>query len=356
MSDETEYDMDFRRFFAAARSKSQPTAAEGTGAGHTPFHRPVRCRTASYAGSVTTLARTPPELRLINQPARMWAGTWDDLREVWDSRELLRAFTARELRARYKGATFGWAWALVRPLVMLLIYGVAVGIFLGAGRATPQFMIFIYSGLLGWTLFSTLVLGCINSVVGSGALLTRATFPRLLLPLSILMSAMVDFLLQALVLLVGYAAFRDLPNARDLLWLLPSLYVLVMFGLGLGFALAAANVYKRDMAFLADVGLQVGFWMAPIIYSYGQVVSGTQDFGLASGVVTRLYMLNPMANVAIGFQRALWPAASSAKAEQFAFPGALGLRLAVFSVVATVIAWLGMRIFVRLSANFGQEL
>jgi ABC-2 type transport system permease protein len=110
------------------------------------------------------------------------------------------------------------------------------------------------------------------------------------------------------------------------------------------------------MAFLADVGLQVGFWMAPIIYSYGQVVRGANEFGLAAGLVTRLYMLNPMANVAIGFQRALWPAAASPKAAEFAFPGQLGLRLAVFAVVTTGLAWLGLRTYVRLAANFGQEL
>jgi ABC-2 type transport system permease protein len=239
---------------------------------------------------------------------------------------------------------------------MLLIYGVAVGIFLGAGRAIPQFMVFIYAGLLGWTLFSTIVMGCINSVTSNAALLTRANFPRLLLPLSVLLGALVDFALQATVLLIGYAVFQDLPSPAALLWLPPSLLVLILFGLGVGLCLAAINVYLRDIAFLADVGLQVGFWVAPIIYSYGQVVRGAQEFGLAADVVTRIYMLNPMANVAIGFQRALWPAGSSEAAAAFAFPGQLGLRLGVFFVVTLFLAWFGMRVFVRLSSNFGQEL
>lgn len=275
---------------------------------------------------------------------------------MWAHRELLRAFAARELRSRYKGASLGWAWALVRPLVMLLIYGVAVGIFLGAGRAIPQFMIFIYSGLLAWTLFSTIVIGCINAVIGNGALLTRASFPRLLLPLSVLLAAAVDFALQASVLLVGYAVFSDLPGLVDLLWLPPALFVLVFTALGLGLVLSAVNVYVRDIGFLTDVGLQVGFWAAPILYSYGQVVQGARDFGLAADLVTRLYMINPMANVVIGFQRALWPAGSSPAAADFAFPGQLQLRLLVFSVGALALAWLGMRVFVRLSGNFGQEL
>lgn len=286
----------------------------------------------------------------------MWRGTVSDVREVWQSRELLRAFAAREMRARYKGATFGWAWALVRPLVMLLIYGLAVGVFLGAGRTTPQFMIFIYSGLLAWTLFSTVVMGFITAVVSNGALLSRASFPRLLIPLAVLLTALVDFSLQASVLLVGYAVFGDLPRPQDLLWLPPSLLVLLLFAVGIGLILAAVNVYVRDVAFLADVGLQVGFWMVPIIYSYGQVVQGAREFGLAADLVTRLYMLNPMANVLIGFQRALWPAGATEEGAVYAFPGALGLRLAVFGLVSLLTAWLGMRIYVRLAGNFGQEL
>lgn len=295
-------------------------------------------------------------LRLVNAPTRFWRGTAGDLRDVWEHRELLRAFTARELRSRYKGSNLGWAWALVRPLVMLLIYGLAIGVFLGAGRSIPQFMVFIYTGLVAWTLFSTIVMGAINSVVANGALLSRASFPRLLLPLSVLLSAMVDFLLQASVLLVGYAVFQDLPSPADLLWLPPALFLLVVFALAVGLVFAAVNVYVRDVGFLVDIGLQVGFWLTPILYSYGQVVRGAQDFGVAGEIATRVYMLNPMANVVFGFHNALWPASSSAAAEAFVFPGQLGLRLVVFSAASVVLLWLGMRVFVRLSGNFGQEL
>ena len=295
-------------------------------------------------------------LRLINASTSFWRGTASDLREVWSSRELLLAFTTRELRARYKGSTLGWAWALVKPLVMLLIYGLAIGVFLGAGRATPQFMIFIYCGLLAWTLFSTIVMGAINSVVANGALLSRASFPRLLLPLSILAAALVDFLLQASVLLLAYAIFRDLPSPGALLWLPPALLLLVVFALAVGLFFAAVNVYVRDVGFLVDIGLTVGFWLTPVLYSYGQVVRGAQEFGVAGEIATRVYMLNPMANVVFGFHNALWPAVDTAAAQAFAFPGRLDLRLAIFTAGSLVLLWLAMRVYVRLSANFGQEL
>lgn len=297
-----------------------------------------------------------PGLRLINEPATFWRGTAADLRDVWQARELLRAFTAKELRARYKGSTFGWAWALVKPLVMLLVYGLAVGVFLGAGRETPQFMIFIYCGLLAWTLFSTIVTGAISSVIANGALLSRASFPRLLLPLSTLAAALVDFALQGGVLLVAYAILRDVPDPAALLWLPPALLLLLVFALALGLCLGALNVYVRDIGFLVDVSLTVGFWLTPVLYSYGQVVQGVRDFGVAGDIATRVYMLNPMANVVFGFHEALWPAVDSPAAQQFAFPGRLDVRIAVMTAVCLVLLWLSVRLFVRLSANFGQEL
>lgn len=296
-----------------------------------------------------------PGLRLVNEPKRLLRGTSADVREIWDHREVLRAFVARELRSRYKGASLGWAWALVRPLVMLLIYGLAVGVFLGAGRSTPQFMIFIYTGLLAWGLFAAVIMGCINSVVANGALLSRASFPRLLLPLAVVLAALVDFVLQASVLVVGYLIFSDWPEPSALLWFPPAMLTLVLTALGIGLALAAVNVYIRDVSFLVDVGLQVGFWLTPILYAYGQVVRGATELGISADVLTRVYMLNPMANVVVGFQRSLWPAATYESAAPFAFPGQLDLRLLVFGALSVVIAWFGMRVFVRLSGNFGQE-
>lgn len=299
--------------------------------------------------------RADGDLVLVNEPRTLWSGTLRDVRDLYAHRELLRALVARELRSRYKGARLGWLWALVRPLAMLLIYGIAVGVFLRAGQSIPQFMVFIYAGLIGWGLFETVVRGCISSVTSNGSLLSKARFPRLLLPLSAIIAAVVDFGLQASVLLVGYAIIGDLPEAGAVLWLIPALFVLLMTGLAVGLPLAAANVYARDVGFLTDIGLLLMFWMTPIIYSYGQVADAAEDLGQWSSVLTRVYMANPMANVAIGLQRALWPAASSPDAAAFAFPGQLGLRLAVFSVLMAVAAWVAMRLYVKMAANFGQE-
>lgn len=305
---------------------------------------------------MTIASADATELRLVNAPARLWSGTHSDVSDIWRARGLLRALVARDLRSRYKGSSLGWAWALVRPLVMLLVYGLAVGVFLGAGRTIPDFMVYIYSGLIAWTLFATIVTGCIASVIGNGPLIGRANFPRLLLPLAAIAAALVDFALQASVLVIGYALVKDWPSPADLLFVPRALFVLVLFAGGVGLVLSAANVYIRDVGFLTDVGLQVGFWLVPVIYSYGQVQRGAESFGWASDTVTRIYMLNPMTNVVLGFQRGLWPAATTDQGSQFAFPGRLDTRLWLFSLAAMAAAWFGMRVYVRLSSNFGQEL
>lgn len=305
---------------------------------------------------MTVTAPLDAELVLVNQPRTLWRGTRKDLRELRAHRELLQALVARDLRSRYKGSTLGWAWALVRPLVMLLVYGLAVGVFLGASRNIPQFMLFVYSGLIAWGLFAAIVNGAIGSLINNGQLVAKASFPRLLLPLSATLAALVDFALQASVLLVGYAIVGDLPALTAVLWVPLALLLLVLTALGVGLIVAAANVYIRDISFLTDVGLQVGFWLVPVVYSYNQILTGLQSVGVASETLSRIYLLNPMANVVLAFQRGLWPPASGPDADVFAFPGRLELRLALFTVAALALAWIGARVFNRLSGNFGQEL
>lgn len=270
--------------------------------------------------------------------------------------ELLQLLVTRELRTRYRGSYLGWVWALARPLVMLLIYGLIVGVFLGAARSIPDFMIFIFVGLIAWNLFLSIVMGSINSVVSNGALLSKARFPRILLPLAASVVALVDSLILGAVLLLGYMIVGDWPQISSLVYLAPSLAGVILFGLALGILLSALNVYVRDTGFLADIGLQVGFWLCPILYSYGFVVNAAASYGLPTDWVTRIYLLNPMSNGVLGFQRALWPPGSTAEGTALSFPGELWLRLWLLVAISAALLAVAVAIFNRLSRNFAQEL
>lgn len=270
--------------------------------------------------------------------------------------ELLQALVMRELRTRYRGSYLGWLWALARPLVMLLIYGLIVGVFLGAARSIPDFMLFIFVGLIAWNLFTAIVTGCINSIISSSSLIAKVKFPRILLPLASAVVALVDTAIQGVVLLIGYAIVGSWPSFSSLAFLLPSILGVVLFGLAAGLLLSALNVYIRDVGFLTEIALQVGFWLCPILYSYEFVVNAADSYGLSTEWVTRLYLLNPMANAVLGFQRALWPPGSTPEGASLSFPGELGLRLAVLLIVGAVLMAIAAYVFNRLSRNFAQEL
>lgn len=269
--------------------------------------------------------------------------------------ELLHALVMRELRTRYRGSYFGWLWALVRPLVMLFIYGLIIGVFLGAARAIPDFMLFIFVGLIAWNLFTAIVTGSINAVPGSSALIAKVKFPRILLPLAAVIVALVDTLIQMCVLVLGFLILGSWPSLSGLLYLAPSLAVVLLFGLAAGLLLSAWNVYVRDIGFLTDIALQVGFWMCPILYSYGFVVDAAETYGLSAEWVTRLYLLNPMADAVLGFQRALWPPASTPEGAMLSFPGELGIRLGLLIAAGLFLASGASYLFNRLSRNFAQE-
>ncbi len=115
-------------------------------------------------------------------------------------------------------------------------------------------------------------------------------------------------------------------------------------------------MYARDVGFLTDVGLQVGFWLCPILYSYGFIVRAAETYGLSVEWVTRIYMLNPMANGVLGFQRSLWPPATTPEGALISFPGELGWRLVIFCALSAVLLLFAWAIFSRLSRNFAQEL
>jgi ABC-2 type transport system permease protein len=292
------------------------------------------------------------ELIVINQQSGFFRGFGDDMRRILDNRELLIVLLAREFRSRYKGTRLGWIWALVRPLVMFAVYSVAVGIFLGAGRTIPEFGIYLYIGLVTWGFFAQIVNGSISALIGNAELIKKSAFPRELLIVAVVFVAFVDLLLQGLILLVGYTVYGSFPGLSGLVWLLPALLITVVFGTSLGLFLAPLNARVRDVGFITEVGLQVGFWLTPILYSFSMVESAWGS----SAVAMRIYLLNPMANAIFGFREALWPAAATPQGSAFTFGGSLALRYGVLILIGLFMCFLAQRFFARRSANLAEEL
>ena len=290
---------------------------------------------------------------MVNAPFRFWSGLIGDLKEGLAQRELLRSLVVRETRQRYKGTFLGWGWALIRPLVMLAVYGLVVGVFLGAGATIPEFAIYLYVGFIAWGYFSTLVSGSINALPGNSGLINKASFRRELLIVAVLAVALIDLLLQASVLVLGYLFYGAWPALNTLWWVIPGFAALTLFGIGLGLLLSALNVYFRDIGYLVDVALQVGFWLVPILYAYSMVESAlTSQPGLLA-----LYSANPALSAITAFRLSLWPSAwgDVGQAQLLSLDQTV-IYLGMGAIVGIVLVWLGQRLFSRVSGNVAQEL
>lgn len=276
-------------------------------------------------------------------------------REVWDFRDLLRNLVSKELKVKYKDSALGFVWTLVRPLLYLLVYAVAIGIFLGAGRTIPDFGVYLFTGLMAWTLFTDIVGGSTGAIVGNAGLVKKVYFPRELLTFAVVGAAAVNAALQIPVLLVAYVVTGRWPSLGQLYLVPLAVLVLVLFSTALGLLLSALNVYLRDVQYLVEVGLLLWFWMTPIVYDWTKV---REQLTVANDLewLFQLYMANPMTNVVLAFQRALWPGGQTPAGEAFYYDGNLALRLGVLALVSLGLLWGAQRVFARAQGNFAQEL
>ncbi len=295
----------------------------------------------------------PGDDRLVraSTPATFLRGTAEDYRAIWAYRELLEQLVRKELKVKYKESVLGFFWSMARPMLQIVIYYVAFTIFLGSQQ--PAFAIFVFTGLVIWGFFTDVVGGCTGSVVGNGALIKKTSFPREVLPLSVVGAALVNFCFQMVVLLLALgvaelAGFRVAPNLTLLLVPL-ALVVAVVWAAAVGLVLAAATVYLRDLQYLVDVMLLAGFWLSPVVYPITYPVDNLSQRG--HGTLLEVYLANPMTNVIATFQRAFYT-----MGEQFTFAGSLLPRLLVLLVVGLVALWASQRTFARLRGRFAQEL
>lgn len=290
------------------------------------------------------LSQTP--LVGTTQQGRSLVGTWKALRDVVRQREMLNLLVRRDLKARYKDSALGFVWTLIKPLTQLAIYYVVIGQFLGAERGIPDFAIYVFTGLTAYALFSEIVVGGTGSITGNSGLIKKVYLPREVFPLASVGSALFNFGIQLVVLVSATIILQRVPWSLDLLYALPAMLVLVIYGTAFGLLLAAVNVYLRDIQYLVEVLVLIMFWASPIVYSW-QMVRGI----IGDGLLLDLYTNNPVTLAVLGFQQAFW-----VSSEAVGLPSDLLVRLGFASLIGLVLLVLAQRIFARLQGNFAQEL
>jgi len=226
------------------------------------------------------------------------------LEAIWRYRELLAGMVRKELRVQYKDSTLGFLWSMLNPAVTMLVYFLVFQLVLKNG--IPRFVIYLTSGVLVWNFFSSAVPLACGSIVANAGIIKKVAFPREIPVLAQIGSALVQFALQSVVLVIFFCAFRRGPAVEYLPLLVPALLALVTFATALGVLFAAINVRMRDMQHLLMVGLQVWFWATPIVYQY-RLLRDRYGIGHTSfGYVFILYRLNPITPIVLTFQRALY--------------------------------------------------
>jgi lipopolysaccharide transport system permease protein len=219
---------------------------------------------------------------------------YSDLKEIWEYRELLLLLVWRDLKVRYTQTAIGGAWAILQPLVNMLIFTVIFGTFAKIPSDGLPYPIFAYTALLPWTYFASSLNRCVVSVVGDAHLISKVYFPRLILPLCGVVSGLVDFALAFIVLLGMMVWFGIFPTWGVLA--LPLFLVLALAtALGVGLWLSALNVKYRDVSHVIPFLIQIWMYASPVVYPLSLVPEGLR----------LLYSLNPMVGVIESFRSAL---------------------------------------------------
>jgi lipopolysaccharide transport system permease protein len=226
------------------------------------------------------------------RPPREWVPL--DMGELWEYRDLLYLLTWRNLKVRYKQTVLGGAWAIIQPLTGALIFSVIFGHLAKLPSQGIPYPLFAYCGLVPWTYFSNSVTQASNSLVENERMIKNVYFPRIFVPVSAILSNLLDLFIALLVLLAMMIYYGVSPS--PLILLTPLFTVLVVItALGASVWLSAFNVMYRDVRYAVPFLIQIWLFLSPVAYSSSLIPERWQT----------IYALNPMAGVVDGFRTAL---------------------------------------------------
>jgi lipopolysaccharide transport system permease protein len=268
---------------------------------------------------------------IVIEPGRQARNYWRDL---WRYRELFYVLAWRDLAVRYKQTVIGGAWALVRPVLTMVVFTVIFGRIakLPSDGAAP-YPLMVFAGMLPWTFFSTGLSDASNSLIANANLLSKVYFPRLIVPTATLVVSLVDFLITFLIL-VGMMAWYQFAPGWQILALPGFIFLAFVVSIGPALWIAALNIKYRDFRVITPFVVQFGLYVSPVGFSSNIV---PDDWRL-------VYSLNPMVGVIDGFRWCILGGQS-----QLYLPG-----LVVSLGVAAFFLWFGIRRFRRTEAGFAD--
>ena len=272
-----------------------------------------------------------PTYVLVIRPRRGWQPI--GLRELWSQRQLLQFLVWREIKLRYTQTALGALWAVLQPLVSMLIFTIFFNRLAGIQADGPPYPLFAFAGLILWTFFANAITSSGNSLVGNERLISKVYFPRAFLPLANITSFLLDLAI-ALAWMFIVMVYYHLPVQIGVLWLPLYVFGTSLAAGGVGLILSALNVRYRDVKYAIPFFVQMGLFVSPVIYPLSYVPARFQI----------LWALNPMVGLLAGFRSALLGGNTE------------WLLVGVSCSVAIGLFWFGLLLFRYMEKDFADTI
>ena len=255
-------------------------------------------------------------------------------KELYQYRELLKTSIQKEIRGKYKASALGVLWSFINPLLQTLVYAIVFPHILG--NRVDNYVVYLVCGIIPWTYFYTTLNQCTGCIRNNYGIIKKVYFPRVILPISVAVSAFVNFMISCIIIL-AFCLFNGLGISWHII-LVPVIAVFEgLFGLGIGMALGAADAYYQDLEYFVTFLLQLMFYGSPIVYSLSQ-------FG-SDNIIVKLIAMNPMTIFITSYRDCFMY-------HQMPDMGAL----AYAAVFALVVVFLGYQVFKKLEKGFAEVL
>ena len=279
------------------------------------------------------MGATVPDASILRiRPSRGWRHL--NLQELWEYRELLYYLSWRDIKVRYKQTVLGAAWAIIQPFMTMVVFSLFFGKLAKMPSDGIPYPLFAFAALVPWTFFANGLAQSSNSLLQNSSMLKKIYFPRLIIPISTIVSGVVDFVVAFVVLILMMSYYGIFPSA-NIVWVPFLLLLVVVTALGIGLWLSALNVQFRDVRYVVPFLTQFWLFATPIAYPSSLLAEPWRT----------VYGLNPMVGVVEGFRWALLGTQTA--------PGPM---VVVSSLVSLALLTTGLYYFRRLEKTFADTV
>ena len=253
-------------------------------------------------------------------------------REIYKYRELLKTNVKKEIRGKYKHSFLGILWSYLNPLLQILVYAIVFPVILKVQQ--ENYLIFVCSGLIPWTFFTTVISQSAGVIIANSNIVKKVYFPREILPISVTISAAVNFMISTLIVLV-FSLISGLGLSWHLVFYPLVLLVQIVLCIGLSFFTSSLTVYFRDLEHFIGIALMMMFYVTPIVYSFDSLPPR----------YVKIMMLNPMAHIIDGYRNIFY---------NHSIPNFSNLGI-VFGI-SIALCIIGYLLFKKLEKRFAEEI